>query len=195
MGTDGGSDIGKRHLQRLQQDDGFAQRLAAGCSRLGGEWSVNRLRQSILDEEALAQLMMRLLGALPPAEWGILFALPTPPVLGDGKKTLGMIVKARNFGRDVLREQAQRRVENVPVASVVVMGHTHLTDDYPLEHGHYLNPGSWTRYLDIETHPNLRLDELKDETQYPYELNCVVVECADDGAAVSARLECFERSA
>ena len=102
---------------------------------------------------------------------------------------------AKASGRDVLREQAQRRVENVPVASVVVMGHTHLTDDYPLEHGHYLNPGSWTRYLDIETHPNLRLDELKDETQYPYELNCVVVECADDGAAVSARLECFERSA
>jgi predicted phosphodiesterase len=74
------------------------------------------------------------------------------------------------------------------------MGHTHLPDDQPFDNGRYLNPGSWTRYLDLEKHPPLRLDDLRDEARFPYELNYVVVEATETDSRLVARRECFEKS-
>lgn len=194
LSSESSSNIGKQHLQRLQDDDNFAEKLTAACTKLGGDWSAKGLRQKIINEEELAQLMMRLLGALPFSEWERLFAYRSPAVLGGGEKTLGMIAKARNFGRETLRDLARSRIDENPTAEVIVMGHTHLTDEKRFEHGHYLNPGSWTRYLDLEQHPNLKLEDLKDETRYPYALNYITVNCAGSGAPIDARLECFEKS-
>ena len=71
------------------------------------------------------------------------------------------------------------------------MGHTHLPDKQSFDNRHYLNPGSWTRYLDLEEHPHPSLDDLRDEARYPYELNYILVEADADGTPLVARLECF----
>ena len=51
-------------------------------------------------------------------------------------------------------------------AEVVVLGHTHCPDDWcwsELPGKRYFNPGSWTRYAEIDRQARLSLAELKDE--------------------------------
>lgn len=191
-GGQGDSDIGRRLLERLLVDDDFAQRLAVACRVLAVDWTRERLRSEVGGSEAqLAELMMRLLAVLPADEWQQLFTLP-PAVATP--KTLGTIIGARNFGKDALRQVAQRRFAECSPAQVVVMGHTHLPDEQEFAGGCYLNPGAWTRYLDLEQNPNLTLADLRDESRFPYQLNCVRVEASGQAERLSARLECFERS-
>ncbi|MBN8519121.1 MAG: metallophosphoesterase [Candidatus Accumulibacter sp.] len=194
LGSSEAADVGRRLLARLREDDAFAQRLAAASRLLGDDRSCASVRRDVSDEEQLADLMQRLFAVLPADEWLALFALRPAPVLGaGGSKTLGTIIGARHFGREALRDLAQRRFDACPAAQVIVMGHTHLPDTRSFDKRHYLNPGSWTRYLDLEKHPPLRLDDLRDEARFPYELNYVVVEADADGTPLVARLECFER--
>lgn len=196
LGSSEAADVGRRLLARLREDDAFAQRLAAASRLLGDDRSCASVRRDVSDEEQLADLMQRLFAVLPADEWLALFALRPAPVLGaGGSKTLGTIIGARHFGREALRDLAQRRFDACPAAQVIVMGHTHLPDTRSFDKRHYLNPGSWTRYLDLEKHPPLRLDDLRDEARFPYELNYVVVEADADGTPLVARLECFERRA
>ncbi len=195
LGASEASDVGRRLLARLREDDDFAQRLAAACRLLGAERSPESVRRDVSDEDSLAELMRQLFAVVPPDDWQALFALQPAAVLGAaGSKTLGTIVGARHFGRKALRDLAQRRFDACPAAQVVVMGHTHLPDDQPFDNGRYLNPGSWTRYLDLEKHPPLRLDDLRDESRFPYELNYVVVEATETDSRLVARRECFEKS-
>ncbi|MEF8760638.1 MAG: hypothetical protein V5B36_13135 [Candidatus Accumulibacter sp. UW25] len=162
------------------------QRLSAAASQaLGEDWSGERLRRE-MSARSLADLMMRLFGVLPSDEWQALFALRPAAVLGSGdEQDAGHDRRARHFGRDALRDLAQRRFDACPAAQVIVMGHTHLPDDQPFDNGRYLNPGCWTRYLDLEKHPPLRLKDLRDESRFPYELNYVVVEASAAGAPLT----------
>lgn len=188
--------VGVRLLARLQEDDAFAQRLAGAFRLLNEERSSESVRRDVSTQEQLADVMMRLLAVLPADEWLALFALrPAPVLAADGSKTLGTIIGARHFGREALRDLAQHRFDACAAAQVIVMGHTHLPDEEHFNNGHYLNPGSWTRYLDLEKHPHLSLDDLRDEARFPYELNYVVVDADTDDTPLAARLGCFERSA
>lgn len=196
LDTQATANVGTRLLARLRDDDACAQRLAAAYRLLGEERSNESVRRDVSDEEQLAELMQRLFAVLPADEWLALFALrPAPVLAAGGSKTLGTIIGARHFGRDALRDLAQRRFDACPAAQVVVMGHTHLPDDQPFDNGRYLNPGSWTRYLDLEKHPHPSLENLRDEARFPYELNYIVVDADTDDTPLAARLECFERSA
>jgi len=57
------------------------------------------------------------------------------------------------------------------------MGHTHQPDKRSAANGgRYYNPGSWTRDVDLDKNPNLTLDDLKNETVFPYQLNFFRVE-------------------
>ena len=195
LGAPAHSDVGRRLLARLRDDDDFAQRLAAACRLLGEERSPASVRRDVTDEDSLAELMRQLFVVVPTDDWQALFALRPAAVLGAGSsKTLGTIIGARHFGRDALRDLAQRRFDACPAAEVIVMGHTHLPDTQSFGNRHYLNPGSWTRYLDLESHPPLRLDDLRDESCFPYELNYVVVEATETDSRLVARRECFEKS-
>ncbi|MBL8425259.1 MAG: hypothetical protein JNK06_17445 [Candidatus Accumulibacter phosphatis] len=196
LDTQATANVGTRLLARLRDDDAFAQRLAAAYRLLGEERSNESVRRDVSDEEQLAELMQRLFAVLPADEWLALFALrPARVLAAGGSKTLGTIIGARHFGKDALRDLAQRRFDACPAAQVIVMGHTHLPDDQPSNNRHYLNPGSWTRYLDLDEHPHISLDDLRDEARFPYELNYIAVEAGADDTPLVARLACFERSA
>lgn len=71
------------------------------------------------------------------------------------------------------------------------MGHTHQPDRI-LEKGNiYFNPGSWTRYADIDSVAELTLKDLKNEKAFPYKLNYVRVEQRPNGN-LQADMICFE---
>lgn len=79
---------------------------------------------------------------------------------------------------------------------MVVIGHTHIQDDCAVTHkAHYYNPGSWTRYVDLEAHPGLKLADLGKESSFPYSLKYVQIDAPADGGGLVASLEMFEEQA
>jgi UDP-2,3-diacylglucosamine pyrophosphatase LpxH len=55
LGASEASDVGRRLLARLREDDDFAQRLAAACRLLGAERSPESVRRDVSDEDSLAE--------------------------------------------------------------------------------------------------------------------------------------------
>ena len=136
--------------------------------------------------------MFTLLGRIDTPTWHGLFELAdSGVVLGDDRITLSAIYRAGNIdGKEELRKAARKRVR-LKNASVVVMGHTHQPDEVEEDGYLYFNPGCWTRYLELEPGRRVTLDELKDETKYPYVLNVVRVE--PSGGKLHARMVCVDR--
>lgn len=176
LGSDGaGDEYGERLVARFRHD-GKQFDLLMGALRKHGLQSEFQ-DQAALTADGLAKSMFALLGRLDEMEWCGLFELEhAGPTLSSNSITLSAIFRA-NFidGREKLREAAQMRAA-VKRASVVVMGHTHQPDIFPYDGGIYYNPGSWTRYWELDPDQHITLADLKDESQYPYRLSVVRVE-------------------
>ena len=195
LGMKSDVDIGTLLLRRIREDDTFTAMVAQACNTLETGWTAGRIRAEIRTEKQLVNVMMRLLGNLPLLDWQNLFSPEQTSTLGGAKgHTLGKIIGAKNFGKNSLRERSQERFDNVPKAEVIVMGHTHIPDMVPLSGGMYLNPGSWTRYIDLEKHPNVTLEDLKNEALFPYQLNYAQVDAPPGGGPLLSQLINFEKS-
>ena len=196
MKIQGKDDFGPALLARVQKNDRVAGLLLAAAepSAPTGEASLATWRTSVATEDQLADFLVEHWQQLDSAGVTQELSPGGGAMMGTGQtKVMGLIRKGGSFGRQALRDIASRRAEDEPMAQVVVMGHTHLPDDAPVLDGRarYFNPGSWTRYLDLEAHPALRLDDLRDESQFPYALNSVRVE-RGPGDRLIATLRSFE---
>lgn len=192
-GADAAAGLGARLLRRLHAaDDPLAAALAAAVSPA---LDVAALRRQLRSEDALAEFLVRrwpqLAGTPAQAE----LAVPPPATLsGAATRTLAALASGAAFGKDALRRIARERVSEKPAAEVVVLGHTHVPDDYAVSpRARYFNPGSWTRYVDVSQHPQFCLDDLRDESLFPYALNYVDVRATAAGAALQAELCVFEQ--
>jgi hypothetical protein len=74
------------------------------------------------------------------------------------------------------------------------MGHTHQPDEVAAGPARYFNPGCWTRYLELEKGEHVTLEDLRDESRYPYALNYVRIAPTASGP-LRAEMVCFESSA
>lgn len=193
LGTRKGDDMGARLLARVQGSRSRAARLDAVLAEHGMEQERQWLKARGLDQEQLAALMFALLGRIDQAAWQELFELDVGGVaLGADEITLSALRKASQVdGKQELREVARRRAK-LKGASVVVTGHTHQEDQVDLDGGaKYFNPGCWTRYLELDAKRRVTLEDLKDESKYPYALNVVRVESTGD--ALGSRMENIDR--
>jgi len=188
-------DLGTRLLTRIQ---GSRSRVAALDAILAAqEMNEERawLAQRRLTPERLAALMFALLGRIELQEWKDLFELPPGSVvLGSDEHdvTLNAIRKAKDSdGKEDLRRVARKRARIVKQTSVVVMGHTHQQDELEWEGKKYYNPGCWTRYLELRPGRKVTLEDLRDESKYPYALNVVRVEPA--GGALLSQMVNIDR--
>jgi UDP-2,3-diacylglucosamine pyrophosphatase LpxH len=192
MGSAGNSNYGARLLTRLQHSPGRSRRLAAILEQFGMQREAVLVDTGALTKDGLASLMFALLGKIEAPLWDELFELPrSGSTLGTNGVTLSAIAHAGFVdGKARLREVAQAR-STLKNASVIVMGHTHQPDRVDLAAGaQYFNPGSWTRYLELAPGRSVTLDDLKQEDQYPFQLNCVRVERAD--AALHSEMLCVD---
>ncbi|MEX8504547.1 hypothetical protein [Leptothrix ochracea] len=182
-------------IRKLRRDKCFAKRIEQELER----HKVSRLAPKTplceADSRELAALMFALLGPMEIDAWRVLFDVQVPAsyTLGSDDITLSALAVAGfDDGKQSLRSVAQRRVDETK-AKVVVMGHTHQPDTKCLgSDAMYYNPGCWTRYLELKSEQKVTLDDLRDESRYPYQLNVVRVSRGECGRLNSC-MTCFDR--
>ncbi len=132
--------------------------------------------------EILKGLLMEMMAKEEPAAWeAMMGGSLAQGTLGPDKDTLTLINAQRIDDMKLFQENAKAMLLGSEV-QIIIMGHTHLPDQLEVEGGkRYFNPGSWTRYADVSTQENLRMDDLRDESRFPYQLNYIKVELHGTG--------------
>jgi hypothetical protein len=117
----------------------------------------------------------------------------------DDNTTLAILRAGMSSDKEILRNEA---IGYLAMESgsyeVVVFGHTHQPDEWRGSSGKwdggYFNPGSWTRYVDLDKVKNLTLEDLKKEEDFPYQLNFIRIEQSQSGKLRADKI-CFEEAA
>jgi UDP-2,3-diacylglucosamine pyrophosphatase LpxH len=146
------------------------------------------IKEALKREATLNDLLMKIILNEEPSAWKeIMDAVSLGrKTLGEGDGTLELGLSQMKDDKQLFRDIARAKLAKKET-QVVILGHTHLPDKLQLEGGkQYFNPGSWTRFADISTQKTLKMDELRDESKYPYQLNYVRIE--KDGKDVRGML-------
>jgi UDP-2,3-diacylglucosamine pyrophosphatase LpxH len=153
------------------------------------------LRARVSAQAGVADVVLELMAVVPLDDW-LSLAGVTPTSLSldaDGPDgTLAIYRSGRQSADELLRAAAEERIK--AGASLVVMGHTHQTDILATAKGQYFNPGSWTRYVNAANIGMLTIEDLKDESSFPYQLNYVRVD-AEASDRLTATMITFEERA
>jgi UDP-2,3-diacylglucosamine pyrophosphatase LpxH len=179
--------------QHLQINQAFAEQLTNLYRRLvDSQATVETVRQSLDTDQGVEDFLKTMIVRVSPEEWLPIFNIEAGKTLGIGQrgKSLAIISSGTKDEKLLLREQAKRLLEGG--TEVVVFGHTHQPDKYEVNGRMYFNPGSWTRYLEIEDLSKITLADLANESDYPYRLNFVCVEETESGP-LKAAMYCFEK--
>jgi UDP-2,3-diacylglucosamine pyrophosphatase LpxH len=207
--------VGRHPLTSLSIDDqGIVDTSAIG-SHIADELAINpdflnrvtQLYQDFVDpsvtsqevatrlstSEAVAEFIMQLIVKADPEKWLDVFDGLGPTTLGSSDETtLSIFRAAMARDKEDLRSEAESRLAT-PGTEVVVFGHTHQPDEWRVGDSAYFNPGSWTRYVDVSKLPQLKLADLEDEQDFPYQLNYIRVEQSASGT-LQAKKICFEQA-
>jgi UDP-2,3-diacylglucosamine pyrophosphatase LpxH len=189
------------HFQdKLNLDDVFLKEVTDLYRKAVNENATSgEVLQSLDGEESIRSFLQELFVNVPFDEWINKFDSLEPLTLsisggtsptGSGN-TLSVMKSNFSYDKENLRREAERLWIETN-ADVVVFGHTHQPDEHRDEDKVYFNPGSWTRYVDIADMPNLKLADLGNEKDFPFELNYVRIERKSD-SSLSAAMNCFER--
>ena len=191
-------DVGRLLSRRVADNRKFFREVAALYREVHPDSrSDDEIRRELLTEDGLAQLLTELLATLPTDRWiGVIQPPPrgTLSIKDDEEDSRGGTLQiAANPIVNVqkrCRDKAEKKVKEG--AEVVVIGHTHTPDRAAWNDGVYFNPGSWTRYVRAEDETKLKLADLRDEREFPYQLNFVrVVRTA--GGQLQAKMISFEQ--
>lgn len=162
----------------------------------GASATSEEVRKNLSSNEQIEEFIVQLVVKLPPEKWLNKFdglGAGTMGLSGDG--TLSIIRSGMAQDMENLRNEAKRFLAQG--AEVVVFGHTHQSDEWRGSSGKldggYFNPGSWTRYVDVSKMSGLKLDDLRNESDFPYQLNFVRVEQSTGGLLRADKL-CFEQA-
>lgn len=197
-------DIFVRFSQSMLADKPFAEDVARlYCETYGVVLTTQEVRERLATEEALFDFMYEAMSLHPPEKWAEVFdgfrgesvTLSIQPAAAGpagSATTLHAGWSHISVDKEALRSAARRQF--LKGSRVVVMGHTHQPDELREGANFYFNPGSWIRYADIESIPNLTLEHLKNEAAYPYQLNYVRVEGGPEGVR-RAEMLLFEEEA
>jgi UDP-2,3-diacylglucosamine pyrophosphatase LpxH len=187
--------LGRILVEKIRYDDKFAARVTELYRRaISATAEIEDVRRALAGEQAVFDFLIEVMARLDPLDWENAFGRLArgTMAIGGGGRTL-TIREANGVNKDFLWDMAQNELLKEDGPQVVVMGHTHQPDERRAAGGGlYFNPGSWTRYVDYESNPDLTLEDLRDEARFPYELNCVRIEELQDGK-LDARMIRYDR--
>jgi UDP-2,3-diacylglucosamine pyrophosphatase LpxH len=190
----GETDIGLQLLNAIQGDAFLRGKIAAVYRDALGEADMTtaKVKERLNSEDAIAVFIEQLLRAGPSWEkWIEVLDLAKPGVLSIGASG-GDTLAIRNASSIDVRAECVKIARNKwdVGAQIVVFGHTHLPQTVEDGARRYYNPGSWTRYADDAA--SLTLEQLKDESRFPYALNCVRVEDTGSDSLLSEMM-CIDK--
>ncbi|HEX8162882.1 MAG TPA: hypothetical protein VF538_13510 [Pyrinomonadaceae bacterium] len=177
------SNFGTVILDKVVSNDQFAEQISDLYHRMGNrKMTPKKAREKLRTEDELFDFLQDVILKLSPDVWLPVFNLSTSATLGIGRRkdrTLSIIRSGIAKDKEILREKAESRLIG-SLTEVVVCGHTHQPDEWRGPDGKwdggYFNPGSWTRFVNIKDVPNLTLEDLKQEKDFPYQLNYIRIE-------------------
>lgn len=147
-------------------------------------------------DKAVIEFITELTVKADPDEWVNVFDLLGSSTLGSSPDTLSIIQAGMAKDKEDLRADAELRMATSNI-EVIVYGHTHQPDEWRgvdgKSDGGYFNPGSWTRYVDVTDMPKLKLADLENEQDFPYQLNYIRVEQTSSGKLRADKI-CFEQA-
>lgn len=186
---------GQLLLAKIARNENIAQIFLEAAKKVQPDSfeGIAALRASLRTEDAMARFILEYWPELEEANAFLLLDHELGATLSAAiPRTLGRIKAAGEFGKDELRIVARNRASKAKNTQVVVMGHTHIPDDYHVTQSvRYFNPGSWTRYVDLEKHPEISVDDLRSEADFPYSLKYVQIDIMA-GGTLSATMETFK---
>ena len=134
------------------------------------------VKSKLKEDDELFQFVNAVFTNMSPEEWQPVFdkwPIKTTLSIHSNDATLSIGYAGISDIKSELREKAMSMLtENV---DIVVYGHTHQPDKADFKVKKYFNPGSWTRYVDIKNIDSLTLEDLANESDFPYQLNYIKV--------------------
>jgi UDP-2,3-diacylglucosamine pyrophosphatase LpxH len=191
-------DIGAQLAKAIKSDAFLRKQIATLYQDVLREedMTADKVAGRLGSEEAVADFIEQLIRTGRPwEEWVEVLDMAKPGVLGVGEPGGGTLTirKAESLNvREECLKVAQAGWNEG--AQIVVFGHTHLPQEVKDGQRRYYNPGSWTRYVEADPARTLTLEDLKDESRFPYELNYVRVEDTGRDTLLSSMI-CVERMA
>lgn len=189
-------DIGAHLAKAIKSDVSLRKQIAAlyqGVLR-EEDMTADKVEGRLGSEEAVADFIEQLIQTGRPwEEWVEVLDMAKPGVLGVGEPGGGTLT-IRKAGSINVRDECLKvaQAEWKAGAQIVVFGHTHLPQEANDGQRRYYNPGSWTRYVEEDQARTLTLEDLRDESRFPYELNCVRVEDTGSNTLLSS-MKCVDR--
>jgi diadenosine tetraphosphatase ApaH/serine/threonine PP2A family protein phosphatase len=192
------SNFGVAILDKIAANEQFRMEIAILYRKMGRlKVTPDKVKEKLKTEVDLFNFLKDLIIKLSPEEWLPTLNIPILTTLGiekDRAKTLSVVRSGIARDKEVLREQAEAILTN-SASEVIVCGHTHQPDEWRGKDGKgdggYFNPGSWTRFLNIDNIPNLTLADLKREEDFPYQLNYIRVKQCSNGSLRADKI-CYE---
>jgi UDP-2,3-diacylglucosamine pyrophosphatase LpxH len=191
LGSDQNREFPERFRLLLRNNPTFRKSMAELYRRAGHPGATSEsIVVTLNDEKAYSEFLTEIVTQLPPDVWCKYFE-----TAGSSTLSQNVTLKIGQSGfaneKEVLRTEASRILKTG--VHIAIFGHTHQPDEVRNDDGAYFNPGSWTRYEEIENFGKLSLEDLKDETAYPYALNYIRVEQTRKDNLHAEKL-CFDSS-
>lgn len=159
------------------------------------EATTDTWEKSLKSEADVFEFLKEVIVKLSPEQWQPAFDVLEPATLGTDEHTLQIVRSGMAKEKEDLNAAARSQLLRADGPEVVIFGHTHQPDEWRgadgKSDGGYFNPGSWTRYVDATKMQNLTLQDLKNESDFPYQLNYIRVEQRESGALIARKI-CFE---
>jgi len=190
--------LGTQMADELAVNQEFLERITELYqSFIDASISQEKVKQQLRTDEAVTNFIKELILKVDPDQWMGVFDVLVEGTLGNPEEnTLSIIRSGMAKDKEVLCEEAELQLATSS-AEVVIFGHTHQPDEwrgvYGKSDGGYFNPGSWTRYVDVSKMAHLKLADLQNEEDFPYQLNYIRVEQSVSGKLRAEKI-CFEQA-
>ena len=189
--------FGDQLTQMIVYDDTFADQIVQMYKLVrNSDASRETVRDELKTEQAIFNFLYEMLPRVAPQEWLHVFDALNRPSLDIGVDSIRLSIIRSGVSNDKknLSDMAESEMDKDDGPQVVVLGHSHQPDHQTTDRGVYFNPGSWTRYVDLDRERNLSLEDLKQEDSFPYQLNYVRVEYQQD-KPLKAAMHCYREEA
>lgn len=191
--------IARALVLELAVNEGFQKEMTELYRQVSDpQGTTEMLKTYLSSEDQMIEFLKQLMLKLEPEDWLPQLGQYEAATLGNDDKSLAIIRSGMTSDKEIVKKEAISYLAMESGAyEVVVFGHTHQPDEWRGLKGDwdggYFNPGSWTRYVDLDKVKNLTLEDLKKEEDFPYQLNFIRVEQLQSGGLRADKI-CFEEA-